>query len=93
MEMVNDTFLARFLRKQRIDKGLTQVEIAKRLGYSSQFVANWERGVSRPPYKVLRKYMLALGASKSQIVLVHLQDLEKELKEVLNGKTKEETAR
>ena len=92
MEMVNDTYLARFLRSRRIEKGLTQVEIAKELGYSSQFAANWERGVSRPPHKVLRKYMLLLGASKSQIILVYLQDLEKELKEVLRGKAKEETA-
>lgn len=91
MEMVNDTVLARFLRKQRIEKGLTQVNIGKKLGYSSQFVANWERGVSKPPYKVLRKYMLILGASKTQMISAHLLDLRKELKGVLSGKTKEET--
>ena len=38
------------LRNARIKSGLTQMEIAKKLGYSSsQFVSNWERGEALPP--------------------------------------------
>jgi transcriptional regulator with XRE-family HTH domain len=52
---VEDIKLARFLRTARENAGLTQTEVAKKLGYgSSQFVSNWERGRSTPPMNALR---------------------------------------
>jgi transcriptional regulator with XRE-family HTH domain len=47
--------LGQYLRQKRLEKGLSQVEVAKKLGYSSQFIANWERGVSSPPMQALKK--------------------------------------
>jgi transcriptional regulator with XRE-family HTH domain len=48
--------LAAYLRKKRRQAGLTQSDVAKKLGYSSpQFVSNWERGLSDPPVETLRK--------------------------------------
>ncbi|MCB0378100.1 MAG: helix-turn-helix transcriptional regulator [Bdellovibrionales bacterium] len=45
-----------FLREQREAAGLSQKEVATKLGYSSaQFISNWERGISAPPVKILRK--------------------------------------
>jgi len=49
------TLLAEFLKNKRNLSGLSQKEVAHHLGYStSQFVSNWERGISQPPLAVLR---------------------------------------
>lgn len=46
--------LGKFLRGERIKAGLTQGEIAHKLGYSSpQFISNIERGLSVIPLKTL----------------------------------------
>ena len=44
------------LKKARIDAGLSQWDVAKRLGYSSsQIVSNWERDMQAPPINILKK--------------------------------------
>ncbi len=44
------TSLSQFLKKKREECGLSQLEVARCLGYSSpQFVSNWERGIVAPP--------------------------------------------
>ncbi len=46
--------LSKFLRESREKVGLTQMDVANKLGYSSaQFISNWERGLSSPPMKTL----------------------------------------
>jgi DNA-binding XRE family transcriptional regulator len=48
--------LAVFLKEKRIVAGLSQKDVALKLGYStSQFISNWERGISQPPLATLRK--------------------------------------
>jgi transcriptional regulator with XRE-family HTH domain len=48
--------LAAALKKLRVARGLSQTEVAKKLGYSSpQFISNWERGLASPPVKVLKR--------------------------------------
>lgn len=48
--------LAEFLKQKRLNAGLSQGAVAKKLGYTSpQFVSNWERGLSEPPIGTLRK--------------------------------------
>ena len=47
--------LSVFLKDRRVAAGLTQSDVARRLGYSSpQFVSNWERGLANPPVFILR---------------------------------------
>ena len=42
--------LSKFLKEKREECGLSQLEVAEQLGYSSaQFVSNWERGIVAPP--------------------------------------------
>ena len=54
--MKENKLLADFLRDKRIEAGHSQMDIAKKLGYTSaQFVSNWERGLSSPPIHTLRK--------------------------------------
>lgn len=47
--------LAKFLKEKRVQSGLSQKDVAEKLGYStSQFISNWERGISHPPLNTLR---------------------------------------
>lgn len=47
--------MAQFLKERRMKVGLTQSDVARKLGYSSpQFVSNWERGLASPPVFILR---------------------------------------
>lgn len=48
--------LAKFLKEKRENAGLSQKQVSDKLGYTTpQFVSNWERGVSSPPLKTLKK--------------------------------------
>lgn len=56
MENEQIGMLAKFLKEKRVNSGLSQKDVAEKLGYStSQFISNWERGISHPPLATLRK--------------------------------------
>lgn len=51
----NTDALAQFLKEKRVQSGLSQKDVATKLGYTtSQFISNWERGISQPPLNTLR---------------------------------------
>lgn len=51
--MVNSK-LGKYIRTKRTEKGLSQGDLAKLLGYSSpQYISDWERGASGVPMKKL----------------------------------------
>jgi len=60
--------LGQYLRQKRLKQGLSQVEVAKQLGYSSQFIANWERGVSSPPMQALKKIIDIYGINQREFL-------------------------
>ena len=65
--------LAKFLKEKRTLAGLSQKDVATKLGYStSQFISNWERGISQPPINTLRTLaqMYAVAADQMFQVLV-----------------------
>lgn len=83
--MLRGNELAIFLKKVRINAGLTQKEVSKVLGYkSSQFVSNWERGLSSPPISTLRKLCTIYKASEEEMFSVvrdiAIRNLEEELR-------------
>ena len=45
--------LGKFLKEQRKRLNLSQRQVAKELGYHTQFVSNMERGLCAPPLKAL----------------------------------------
>ena len=47
--------LGTLLKSAREAKGMSQKQISEKLGYTPQFVSNWERGVSLPPMNVLKE--------------------------------------
>jgi transcriptional regulator with XRE-family HTH domain len=50
------------LKKRRLDAGLTQEELAEKLGTYKQKISNWENGV----YKISRLYLIAIEKALSK---------------------------
>ncbi len=83
--MLRGQDLASFLKEIRKNAGLSQKEVADTLGYkSSQFVSNWERGLSSPPLTTLRRlarlYRIAENEMFSRIRDIAVRELEDELR-------------
>ena len=67
--------LAQFLKEKRTLSGLSQKDVATKLGYStSQFISNWERGVSQPPLSTLRTLANMYNVSAEQMFNVLLEE-------------------
>ena len=80
----NEKLLAGFLRESRIKAGLSQKDVADRLGYSTaQFISNWERGLSSPPVDTLKRLTEILNAKPKDLVNIILLENKKELEKNL----------
>lgn len=60
----NDSPIARI----RIERGLTQAQLAERLGMPQQTVSRWEQGTRTPSAKSLKAMAGALGCSMDELV-------------------------
>ena len=58
------------IQHYRIGKGLTQAELAKRVGVTQQAVANWESGGVTPTVDKALKLADALGVSLEKIIKI-----------------------
>ncbi len=79
------------IRKYREICGLSQKELAQRIGVSNSRVSNWEQGVNRPDADILAEICKALQVSPSELLDVRLSpdDLsEQERKVVMAYRTK-----
>lgn len=56
------------LKKLRKDTGLTQVDVAEKLGISQQAYASWERGMKKPTQDNLVKIAQILNVSVDYLV-------------------------
>jgi transcriptional regulator with XRE-family HTH domain len=66
--MLRGRDLADYLKRARTGAGLSQKEVASILGYkSSQFVSNWERGLSSPPVPTLRRLCSLYKTSEEEM--------------------------
>ncbi|MEZ0390713.1 MAG: helix-turn-helix domain-containing protein [Pseudobdellovibrionaceae bacterium] len=73
--MIAFRYLAQFLKTKRLEEGLTQAEVADAIGgIHSQFVSNWERGVSSPPGYCIQKLIEVLHLNREELVRAMLQD-------------------
>jgi transcriptional regulator with XRE-family HTH domain len=67
--------LAQFLKEKRTQSSLSQKEVATKLGYStSQFISNWERGISQPPINTLRTLANMYNVAAEQMFNVLLEE-------------------
>lgn len=72
--------LGTLLKEKRIEKGITQMSLAKELGYSSpQFVSNWERGMCSPAFDTLPTVCKILGIPKKEIIEIIIDETRSEL--------------
>lgn len=54
--MAKKPSFSQYLKQKREAACLSQKQVADRLGYTTpQFISNWERGLSTPPMKALKK--------------------------------------
>lgn len=72
--------LAVFLKEKRVQAGLTQSQVAEKLGYSSpQFVSNWERGLANPPVFILRDLTKMYKVPADEMFQLLLAEVERDL--------------
>ncbi len=67
--------LGHFLREKREQKGLTQAQVANKLGYGSpQFISNIERGISRVPVKSLKYFISVYDLRPEDVIDILLEE-------------------
>lgn len=60
--------LQEIIKQARIKKGLTQEDVAVKLGYTStQFVSLFERGKSKVPHGTIGKLIVVLGLPQKKL--------------------------
>lgn len=83
--------LGEFLQARRIKAGLSQGDVATKLGYSSpQFISNFERGLCAPPLNKLKMLLQLYGLSGDEVLKLLMKEHEKFLRKSLGlgGKKK-----
>ncbi len=76
--------IGQFLKEKREAKGLTQAQVAEKLGYGSpQFISNIERGISRVPLKSLKSFMQVYDLDPEQIIDLLLEEKKQQLRRQL----------
>lgn len=60
------------IRKYREERGISQKELARRLGVSNSRVSNWEQGINRPDANILADICRALSVSPSELLNVRI---------------------
>jgi transcriptional regulator with XRE-family HTH domain len=61
------------LRARRVDRGMSQRELARRLGLSPSLISQIEKGQSRPSVQTLYGMVTELGLSLDQLFLSHAE--------------------
>lgn len=62
------------IRKYREELGISQKELAEKIGVSNGRVSNWEQGLNRPDADMLAELCFALQVSPSVLLEVKLSD-------------------
>ncbi len=81
-----DLDLGILVREYRQEKGLTQLDLARRLGFDSpQFISLFERGLSKIPLNVLGKLITILGIPEKKIMKSLLKSYEVTLRQEISA--------
>ncbi len=72
-QTIRKRIIGRFLRERRVKSGMTQMDVANELKYTTaQFISNWERGISMPPTDTLPRLSTLLKiAPRDLIEVIH----------------------
>lgn len=66
---MNQEKIGSFIRIKRIEKGLTQEQLAANLEVSSKTVSRWERGLNIPDSSILQSLSIELGVTTSELMI------------------------
>lgn len=66
---MNQEKIGLFIRTKRIEKGLTQEQLAANLEVSSKTVSRWERGLNIPDSTILQSLSIELGVTTSELMI------------------------
>ena len=66
--MIDTANLGRRIADARRDRGLTQKDLAEKVGVTAQAVSKWERGSSCPDISILDEIACAIGVSVSELL-------------------------
>jgi transcriptional regulator with XRE-family HTH domain len=81
--------LSDYLRQKRVDSGLSQLDVAKVLGYSSpQFVSNWERGLVSPPLETIAVLIDLYKIQPAEVIEKIMSETQEYLMSQLNKRRK-----
>ena len=76
------------LAQARVNAGISQIALAKKMGYSSpQYVSNWERGICGPPLDKLHILSKSLRIEPQTILDIIMAETEDYLRTELKMKT------
>ena len=79
--------ISAYFKAKREERGLTQEELSRFLGYSTkQIVSNWERGVCAPPLNKLYEICKILNLDQGEVISLFLDETESILKQHLSRK-------
>ncbi len=78
--MLMDIFQQR-LKEIRIEKGVSQVELARLVQTTNDSIYSWEKGRSQPSVEAIRRLCRALGVSADYLLGLEREDGTKEYDE------------
>lgn len=71
------------IKYYRIERGITQERLANELYISNQAVSKWERNASLPDVSLIAKIAHVLGVSCDALFIDSVEDVDKELNEII----------
>ena len=81
--------LGKYLQKKRINADMTQIEVARKLGYSSaQFISNFERGLCSPPLKQMKKLTNLYDLDPGEVIDIMMKERLEILEKAFYGRRK-----
>lgn len=79
--------VALFLKEKRTKKGLKQSDVSQKLNYkSSQFISNWERGISYPTIEALEVIIPLYKIDKNEYVNIYASEISAKVKSEISEK-------
>ena len=66
---MNQIKIGRFIAERRRQKGLTQTQVADKLGLTDKAVSKWERGIAMPDSSIMLELCGILGISVNELLI------------------------
>lgn len=80
---MNDFAFGNFLYKRRCGAGLTQTELAEKLGVTNKAVSKWETGRAKPSTNTLRKIAALFGISVEELLKIREGEKKMEITKIV----------